>query len=456
LLHGDFQASALFFGCPYWNLGGVKKCLARLPGFVERKFDEDLNVAIQYEGFGVTTPLNLRTLLRALPIFLAVPRVFRKHEEVARRFLESGFDALERRFEAVPSDEPALTRQFSDLVRTAYVQAETNYFRTIYCASIASLLFTDSFPDTEFAALASGLPGLKHMAPMEEMRALAREGRTDLSDIIRKYRHHSRRELDIRVPRWDEEPEFVAALFENIVPSPASPEVLARHESAKAAVMARLSWRGKRSFRKKLDRMRRFLWLREELRDCSSRMYYLIRRYALQIAAVRGLGDEVFFMTWRQILDDDRSAIPEQRERYERYRTFAAPTEVGSRIARPHAAALGPELEGIAASCGRAEGVACVVGSIEEAVRVEAHSILVCPFTDPGWAAVLGRVAGVVTETGGLLSHAAVVCREYGIPAVLAVKDATKRIRDGAVLVVDGDRGTVEIGGADTASTRRL
>jgi pyruvate,water dikinase len=65
-----------------------------------------------------------------------------------------------------------------------------------------------------------------------------------------------------------------------------------------------------------------------------------------------------------------------------------------------------------------------VARSVEEALAAPAGSILVCPFTDPGWTPVLGRVAGVVTETGGLLSHAAVICREFGIPAVLGVPHA--------------------------------
>ena len=155
-----------------------------------------------------------------------------------------------------------------------------------------------------------------------------------------------------------------------------------------------------------------------------------------------------------RLLADDRSAVSEQRERYERYRNFTAPTEVGSRYASECVAPAASALKGIAASCGRAEGIARVVKSIEEAARVEAGAILVSPFTDPGWTPVLGRVAAVVTETGGLLSHAAVVCREYGIPAVLAVPDATTRIRDGAFVVVDGDRGTVEPGGVDSSPAR--
>ena len=78
-------------------------------------------------------------------------------------------------------------------------------------------------------------------------------------------------------------------------------------------------------------------------------------------------------------------------------------------------------------------------------MHLEKGAILVCPFTEPGWIPVLDRVAGVVTETGGLLSHAAVICREYGIPAVLGVPEATQRIPDGRTVVVYGSDGYVDL-----------
>ncbi|MEA5547678.1 PEP-utilizing enzyme, partial [Limnoraphis robusta CCNP1324] len=68
-----------------------------------------------------------------------------------------------------------------------------------------------------------------------------------------------------------------------------------------------------------------------------------------------------------------------------------------------------------------------------------------CPFVEPGWIPVLDRVAGVVTESGGMLSHAAVICREYGVPAVLGVAQATRRIPDVALIRVHGQVGHVEV-----------
>ena len=76
-------------------------------------------------------------------------------------------------------------------------------------------------------------------------------------------------------------------------------------------------------------------------------------------------------------------------------------------------------------------------------------------FTDPGWTPVLGMVRGVVTEVGGMLSHAAVIGREYGIPAVLNVKDATRLIRSGDLIEVDGSLGSVRVLEGASASAER-
>ena len=86
-----------------------------------------------------------------------------------------------------------------------------------------------------------------------------------------------------------------------------------------------------------------------------------------------------------------------------------------------------------------------MAGRVKEAMRIEQDAVLVCPFSEPGWIPVMDRVAGVVTETGGLLSHAAVICREYGIPAVLGVPEATRRIPDGRTVVVHGSDGYVDL-----------
>jgi pyruvate, water dikinase len=86
---------------------------------------------------------------------------------------------------------------------------------------------------------------------------------------------------------------------------------------------------------------------------------------------------------------------------------------------------------------------------------VHPGDILICPFTDPAWTPLLRIAAGVVTETGGVLSHAAIVAREHQIPAVLGVPRAMTLIDDGAVITIDGTAGTVTISTSEPAAPAR-
>jgi pyruvate,water dikinase len=106
----------------------------------------------------------------------------------------------------------------------------------------------------------------------------------------------------------------------------------------------------------------------------------------------------------------------------------------------------GAVLRGSAGSRGRVEGVARVVRSLEELHRVEPGDILVCRSTTPPWTPIFASIAGLVTDTGGVLAHGAIVAREYAIPAVMGTKIATQMIQDGQRITVDGDAGEVLIG----------
>ncbi len=101
-------------------------------------------------------------------------------------------------------------------------------------------------------------------------------------------------------------------------------------------------------------------------------------------------------------------------------------------------------LRGVPASAGRATGIARVIHSPEEFHRLQAGEVLVCPYTDPTWTPLFALASAVVADTGGPLSHAAIVAREYGIPAVLGVPGATS-LPDGATVLVDGSSGSVTI-----------
>jgi pyruvate,water dikinase len=102
-------------------------------------------------------------------------------------------------------------------------------------------------------------------------------------------------------------------------------------------------------------------------------------------------------------------------------------------------------LHGIAASPGIAEGLARVITTVDDLDDVQTGEILVCPITAPSWAPVFAKIGGAVSDIGGIMSHAAIVSREYGLPAVVGTGFGTKRIETGQRIRVDGNEGAVTV-----------
>src|SRR5688572_24768785 len=157
--------------------------------------------------------------------------------------------------------------------------------------------------------------------------------------------------------------------------------------------------------------------------------------------------DDVFFLTLPELVrlakrnEDVRDRIARRRATFTQYRDVRPPLVVTSEgIPEPPATEA---LRGDPASPGVARGRARVVLDPARDGRLEAGEILVAPFTDPGWTPLFLRAAAVVTEVGGMLSHGAVVAREFGLPAVVNVTDATSLLRTGEMIEVDGTTGVV-------------
>jgi rifampicin phosphotransferase len=112
------------------------------------------------------------------------------------------------------------------------------------------------------------------------------------------------------------------------------------------------------------------------------------------------------------------------------------PSDAGQLEASP-----GTVLSGTSACGGRVSGRAAVLRDVSEAGRLTRGNVLVTCQTDPGWGPVFCLISGLVIERGGMLSHGAIIAREFGLPCVVGVKDATRRISHGAAITVDGDRG---------------
>jgi pyruvate,water dikinase len=107
----------------------------------------------------------------------------------------------------------------------------------------------------------------------------------------------------------------------------------------------------------------------------------------------------------------------------------------------------GPVMKGFAVSPGQVTAPACVILSPADFGKMRAGCILVCTTTTPAWTPLFSQAAGLVTDIGGVLAHGSIVAREFGLPAVMGTGNATRRIQDGQMIMVDGTNGKVVLGG---------
>ncbi len=493
----------MFFGRPYWNAGAVKDCAARVPGFVERHFDEDLGIQVGYEGKGRVTRFTPATVLRGLKVLSALRESFaarlqhnERHVVWARERLEElGGTQVEKLFDAELFD------LYEQLIREDYWRVESSYFEHIYDNSNIQTLFKESLqkaaPKADFLNLVIGLENLSHMRPNYELWSISRKiladasaaaywegastfeiarhlkeqpGRGELAGLaeyLEKYGYHSTRELDITTPNYAEDSSFCIESLKRLLklddghdPKGLNERQVRQFEQEKTALLESLPKRKRKKMSDKLEQMRRFLWWREELRDYSTQMYHQIRRVCLEVASrlmtkrVIDAPDDVFFMTVDDLIallrqemtpTDARKKIAHNRLYYDSFRNYGNPADIGFDTRREEAEESDSAFRGIACSGGVVEGIAKVIRDIDDTQRLEKGDILVTRFTDPGWTPVFGTISGVVTQTGGVLSHAAVIAREYGIPAVLAVDEITSKLKDGQRVRLDGNRGHVTI-----------
>jgi pyruvate,water dikinase len=166
--------------------------------------------------------------------------------------------------------------------------------------------------------------------------------------------------------------------------------------------------------------------------------------------------EDIFFLEPEEIdqylARSDGSAkqlVQQRREEWDFWSTKTPPQFVGKGVAttQPEPDVVSDKaLRGVGASKGVVTGRARVIMDLSEAASFQPGEILVCMMTSPPWTILFSKAAAVVTETGGVLSHASIASREYGLPCVAAVRNATSLIEDGMLISVDGTEGTVTIG----------
>ena len=283
-------------------------------------------------------------------------------------------------------------------------------------------------------------------------------GRLDRAVFLQHFGWRGRREMEFAEPRWSEDP---AALEQTAsgVRQPPDHDLEAAGQSASAEWQALLT-EGKftpedlQPLQTDVVALQTYVGLRETAKHYLMRGYALIRRILLEIDRRYRLQGGVFFLTPEELPrltagEDLTELIAKRRRRRTAALSLEAPPVLFSddleAIGRPIVVAGAEEMKGAPLSAGVAEGPALVLDQPRTDAMPAEPYILVCPSTDPAWVPLFVRAKGLVMETGGVLSHGAIVAREFGLPAVAGLPDVVRRLRSGQRLRIDGGRGTVTV-----------
>jgi phosphohistidine swiveling domain-containing protein len=277
-------------------------------------------------------------------------------------------------------------------------------------------------------------------------------------------RRHGRRSQgwSLSLATWAERPEAALALVRaQISRDRVSPEELRarsarRRRDAMERALAAIAVEKHDELRAILAQLDGYVPVREDraywqLVIIGSMRGLLLRVGAALVSAGRiDRADDILFLTPDEIGRDGaadlRALVAAERAAWKRWHAFEPPAVIGTpgKVAE-EAAVKRASLAGSAASRGVVTAPVRILHAPDEGERLQRGDILVCVMTTPAWTPLFAIAGGIITETGGALSHPAITAREYGIPAVVALSGATTRLRDGDIVTIDGATGAVTV-----------
>lgn len=378
-------------------------------------------------------------------------------------------------------DIPSLLRGWKGILRPAIVHAcQMLRFATAGLARPVTHLRQELsvlIGNTEAGTILSNLSGSTgHLASLDPLFGLAQLAKGQLSreTYLECYGHRGPHEMELFIAGVDEDPTWLDKQLAEFSHTPVDVEALLASQRVKqAAAWADFETHFPEkapSTRRQLDMIATAAKTREAVRSEVTRLVRLFRFFLLQAGAVTGMGAEIFFLSFdelTEVLAGDKtslSRLPARHEAYQRYCglppyppiiighfdpfKWAADSNRRSDFydARQiKAAGFADTIKGFAGAVGCVEGTVRRIDCVEDGNQVQSGEILVTTITNVGWTPIFPRLAAIVTDVGAPLSHAAIVARELGIPAVVGCGNATMLLKTGDRIRVDGGRGTVEI-----------
>jgi pyruvate,water dikinase len=306
-----------------------------------------------------------------------------------------------------------------------------------------------------------GLDGDTTVVQNQLLYRVAR-GEAPMEQFLEAYGHRTVGEMELSEPRYRENPHQLDTVLKSMSHSNFSPDLHHQNAHHRGEVEKKLpgllaKWGGSSFYEQietSLRQTQKLLAYRESGKHYLMMGYELIRLTILELARRWDLGREIFFLHLDELdrFEAERDALLEtakqRRIRWQSLQRLDMPDVIDSRdldrLGLPQQYENTSELKGEAVSAGVSTGTARIVFDPRDPRDLGADYILVCPSTDPEWTSLFVNARGLLVEKGGVLSHGAIVARDFGIPAVVC-PGVTKRITDGSKVRVDGNRGIIHL-----------
>jgi phosphohistidine swiveling domain-containing protein len=479
---------------PIGNIGGrfylnlsLTMTVAQAFGMGQKRFKASVEDAFGHIPDSLEVPLlsvsRWRFLKVFLPIIVHVTKRVRANMKKLPTFLaeaQARCEELHARIRAASSTTELIDLWQNDLEPffrecSAMLEAATRQDRNALVMVRSNL--RKLVGDADANALVSGLSvGTSHLASLGPLVGLAQltRGEIDRETFVRQYGHRCPHEFEVSLPRPAEDPGWIDQQLAGLRDAPLDVHtLLARQQEAQAAAWERFQQRYPRKatgMRRRIAKAAAVFRDREATRSEVIRSFWVLRAFVLRAGELTGQGDALFFLSIDEILavlggaEAPLTHIPARRATYERYRALppyptlirghfdpfqwaADPQRRGDVFdaSRAPSAPVSVTITGFAGVEGIVEGRARVIATAEEGDQLQPGEILVTIVTNVGWTPLFPRAAAIVTDIGAPLSHAAIVARELGIPAVVGCGNATMRLHTGDLVRVNGGQGTVEV-----------
>ena len=492
----------MFYARCYWNMSTVKKAMSRVVGYKEREFDSEYGIKMNYEGDGEVTKVTPQSIVAIIRMAIAQKKILKTRNDNAEIYKKE----LLEKYEKYQKDyDENCIKDIKDtwynLTKKDYLRSEATYFWQIFINTVHQSLYKDSLlkyvSESDYLTLLGSIEDISHLLPFYDMWEISRDIRNNKNELefwnknnvlnilekinlskdnrfekikklISDYGYHSDKELDVTYECYYENPiplintlKDMIELDDSFSPIEDRKKGKKDYENILGNISKNVSKKKYKKIKTKIEKMRKMLWWREEFRDISTRFYYIIRVYTMEFAKelvksnVIEFVDDIWFLKVSDLWDyldkkvtkkDIKNMIEKNKLYYNSYRNFMSENEIGSSLSAVEESKKEKDsVKGLGANSGVVIGTARVIENFEEIDKLQKGDILVTKFTDTGWTPKFAILSGIVTEYGGILCHAAIVSREYGIPAIVSCHDVMKKVKDGQKIKIDGATGVVTI-----------